>query len=74
MTGIGSPTAISAKGGVPMYNIANTLPEQIRSKSVALLDRHRAASFMICSLQEATAQAPTATRRPIVFWREKGKN
>jgi quercetin dioxygenase-like cupin family protein len=29
VTGIGSPTAISAKEGIPTYNTADTLPEQI---------------------------------------------
>jgi hypothetical protein len=43
VTGIGSPTAISAKGGIPMYNTTNTLPEQIRSRSVALFNRQLAA-------------------------------
>jgi hypothetical protein len=34
VTGIGSPIAFSAKEGIPMYHSTNTLPEQIRSRSL----------------------------------------
>jgi hypothetical protein len=50
LPGIGSPTVISAKRRVPMYNIVNTLPEQIRSRSVGRLNRHLAAAIFLHAL------------------------
>ena len=49
-----------------MYRTANTLPEQIRSRSVALLNRHRAAAIDLHAQVNNVAEAMQGVPRKIV--------
>jgi hypothetical protein len=55
--------------GIPTYKTANTLPEQIRSQSVALLNRHLAAAAVVL-LASATTLA-NAAENPARLAREQ---